>query len=149
MIPAIHIAPNGCIVVVTGGRDYAWDAAVDDVMLVMLLSYHSPIAEFWHGGAVGVDEHAARVATRFQIPTRVFLPEPRLAIGDAIAHALLERNARMMDEVASLVNHENRRGVVFAFPGQNGTDNAVRHAIRRSLCVVDLRCRPYRKIVPR
>lgn len=132
---------RGAIVVVTGGRDYPWGYD-DDLLFTEILRYHAPIAEVWHGGAVGVDSNAAEIARRYGIATRGFLPEPVLLPQD-LARALLARNAKMMDALEAAIRHEHRRGFAVAFPGQDGTDNAVGHGHRRSIHVVDLRARPY------
>ncbi len=131
----------GALVVVTGGRDYPWGYD-DGCLFTELLRYHEPIAEVWHGGAVGVDTNAAEIARRFGIATRTFLPEPVLLPQD-IQRALLARNAKMMDELDAAIRHDGRRGLAVAFPGQEGTAHAVGHAHRRSIHVVDLRARPY------
>ena len=135
----------GAIVAVTGGRDYPWDD-MDTFLFTALLHYFSPIAEVWHGGAVGVDTKAAEIAKRYGIATRVFLPEPVLLPQD-LPRALLARNAKMMDELDAAIRHDHRRGLGVAFPGLDGTDNCVGHALRRSIHMVDLRARPYPKKV--
>lgn len=132
---------EGAIVAVTGGRGYVLQA-IDKALLVSLLHYHAPIAELWHGGAVGADAGAAEVAVEFGLSARVFLPEPVLLPEDT-QRANLVRNVRMMDELDAAIRHDNRRGFVIAFPGQSGTDHAVAQALRRSIHVVDLRARPY------
>jgi hypothetical protein len=135
------------ICVVTGGRDYPW--GVDDAYLLELIwRFHAPVGELWHGGAVGVDQGAARLAAELGIPVRVFLPEPEL-FADHHEIANVKRNARMMVDLEAAIRHEHRRGFAVAFPGHDGTDNAVGHALRRGIHVVDLRSRPYSPRTPR
>jgi len=140
--PALDLQ-QGAIVVVAGGRDYPWSDE-DTFLFMALLHYHQPIAEIWHGGAIGVDTKVAEIAEHYGISTRVFLPEPVL-LPQERTRALLARNAAMMDELDSAIRHDHRRGFAVAFPGQDGTANAVGHAHRRSVHVIDLRARPYPK----
>ena len=141
-----EVSDEGCIVAVTGGRDYMWSDHDTD-MLVMLLAYHSPIGAIWHGGATGVDEHVDQIAGLAGIPRRVFLPDPVL-LPTEIVHSLIGRNARMMAELDAAIRHEGRRGVLFGFPGKDGTANCIGHALRRSIHTVDLRSRIYRTTSP-
>lgn len=126
------------ILVVTGGRRYPW-SMVDDELLDHLIDFLG-VTEIWHGGALGVDEAAAGHARARGLGVRVFLPQPAL-IPEQITWELVRRNATMMDALAAAVHHERRRGTVGAWPGGEGTANAVSAAIRRSLHVIDLRMR--------
>lgn len=135
------VAEDGAIVVVTGGRDVAWRPAHTDVLITILVLY-SPIAALWHGGAIGIDEGAGLCARELGVPVRVFLPEPSL-LPEQIRYELVKRNDTMMTEVAEAMRLENRRAIVVALPGGDGTDNAARAAQRRSIEVVDLRSAPY------
>lgn len=137
---SFRTAEDGAIVVVTGGRDVRWRDDHAEILTTILILY-SPIAALWHGGATGIDEGAGKYARTCGIPVRVFLPEPSL-LPEQISYELVKRNDVMMSELAAAMLHENRRGVAIAFPGNDGTDNAARAALRRSIDVVDLRSSP-------
>lgn len=129
---------EGMILVVTGGRRYPW-SMVDDELLDHLIDFLG-VSEIWHGGAVGVDEAAAAHARARGLAVRVFLPQPSL-LPEQVAWELIRRNKTMLDALAATINHERRRGSVAAWPGGEGTANAVSTAIRLSLHVIDLRMR--------
>jgi predicted Rossmann-fold nucleotide-binding protein len=130
------------IVCVVGGRSYEWNEHDEnDAVLAALFAYLGA-TEVWTGGATGVDEHATRLAKSRGLSVRTFLPEPDLFGHD---FAPLRRNEQMMDELDAVVHVDGRQGCVVAFPGEDGTDNAVRQALRRRLNVIDLRPRLARR----
>lgn len=134
---SFRLAKEGTVVAVSGGRDVGWGLDHLQIMTSILIVF-SPIAAIWHGGQVGIDEGAAFFASRNHIPQRAFLPEPTLFDQHA-AHALVGRTQEMIDELAHSSIVDPRRVLLVAFPGNEGTDNAVKFAIRRRVPIVDLR----------
>ena len=123
----------GCVLVVTGGRDFRpWVGC--DAQVRSVLHHVGPVAMF-EGEATGADRYAAGAARALNIPVHTV---PALWSHEG-RKAGPVRNARML-QWAVLLGAELRLPVrLLAFPGGVGTANMVKRARARGLDVIDFR----------
>jgi hypothetical protein len=112
--------PGQLTIIVCGGRHYDNRPAVAAVLDRMRIE--RGICLIAHGGATGADALADDYAKQFQIPCRSFPADWRLG-----PSAGPRRNKQMLEEI--------RPDRVVAFPGDTGTADMVRRALKAGVVV--------------